>query len=437
MASQGVHSMNKRNKNLMQAVIAVNAFVTFPSAGLAAGFALIEQSVSGLGNSFAGASSISEDATTVYFNPAGMTQLSGNSFSFALHAVTPSAKFTDENSTASGGNGGDAGATETVPNIYFVTDISEKTKFGIGINAPFGLSTEYEADWVGRYHAVKSELMSLNINPAIAFEINKAWSFGFGANFMYIDADLTNALNFSALGLEDGFSSITGDSLGVGYNFGVLFAPTQDAKLGFSYRSKVKHKLEGRADFTLPSGADSIPTVPLPTIFADTNAWANVNLPESYAFSGYTKLSNRWALMGEITHTRWSRYQELVIETENPFLPAIVDENKWKNSYRYAVGANYMPNEQFTARVGFAFDEGAAPNAEYRSPRVPDHDRTWISLGMGYKHNAMSFDFAYAHLFIDDAYINRSATTAFASDLLNGKYELSVDIISAQFNYVF
>jgi len=461
----------KKQKLVLYPSIVCSVFAAIPSVSNAAGFAIIEQSVSGLGNAYAGASSIAEDASTVYFNPAGMTQLPGRHFTAAIHSIKPSAKFSNINSSiTTGGNGGDAGGTEIVPNIYFVTPISEKAKFGIGINAPFGLSTEYDNGWQGRYQSVKSTVTTLNINPSIGFSTDTNFSFGFGMNFQYMDAELTNALDFGAIcygaadqagvppsaacdplslkpqymlaadaqsDINDGYANISGDSWGMGYNFGMLFAPSNESRVGFSYRSKVKHKLGGDANFQIADTAADQTILLLRGInqaFQDTNATANITLPEQWALSSYHQLNKHWELLGEITFTKWSQVQELVIEFENPNKGASVEEIKFRNSYRYAIGTNYKPNDRLIFRLGFAFDEGAAPNATYRTPRVPDHDRTWLALGFGYHQNAISFDVGYAHLMIDDAYINRTGSQG---DTLNGKYELSVDILSAQFNYAF
>lgn len=457
--------MKKQQRSLFLTFASCSLAVSIPTAIQAAGFAIVEQNVSGLGNAYAGASSIATDASTVFFNPAGMTQLSGSDFSAALHTITPSAKFSNNNSDiTTGGDGGDAGGTEIVPNIYYTTPIGDETKFGVGINAPFGLSTEYDEGWRGRYHTIKSSVSSLNINPSIAFKTESPFSIGLGMNLQYLEAELTNALEFGAIcygaaaqttllsitdcnnaGLipqianvlpqsntNDGSAKIDGDSWALGYNFGVLFAPTNDARVGFAYRSKMKHTLEGTADFEMPNAASSNPV--LSGAFADTGATATITMPESWALSSYQKLASQWEMMGEITYTKWSRVQELVIEFDNVNKGPSEERLNFRNTYRYALGVNFKPDSHFTYRFGYAFDEGAAPNAIYRSPRVPDQDRTWLALGFGYKQNNLSFDLGYAHLFIEDSYINRESAT---QDTLNGKYEMSVDIFSAQFNYGF
>lgn len=118
----------------------------------AAGFALIEQGVSGLGNAYAGGAAAAQDATTIFYNPAGLTRLNKPEFIAAGHVIIPNAKFTNDGSTyvvsssypLNGNNGGNAGVTVFVPNLYYSHPVNEKFFFGLGINSPFGLQTEYD-----------------------------------------------------------------------------------------------------------------------------------------------------------------------------------------------------------------------------------------------------------------------------------------------------
>jgi len=130
------------------------AFLVMCGNAAASGFALIEQSASGMGNAFAGGAAIADDASTVFFNPAGMSRLEGKQIAIAAHAITPSAKYT---SSAGVPSGGDAGSTAVVPNGYFVMEMKPDLRFGLGVNAPFGLGTNYDPNWAGKQQAIKSE----------------------------------------------------------------------------------------------------------------------------------------------------------------------------------------------------------------------------------------------------------------------------------------
>ena len=199
--------MNNRLR-VFSGICASGLMVAFSIPSHAAGFALIEQSGSGMGNAFAGAAAVAEDASTIFFNPAGMTYLPDNQLVIAAHAVMPAVVFSNNGSHRSaltgglatrGGDGGDAGDLALLPNLYFTKSVSDRIRLGIGVNAPFGLKTEYDDGWVGRYQALKSELKTININPSIAFKANDMVSVGFGVSAMRTEATLTNAVDFGSL----------------------------------------------------------------------------------------------------------------------------------------------------------------------------------------------------------------------------------------------
>jgi long-chain fatty acid transport protein len=168
----------------------VSVWLANPAQG--AGFALIEQNASGLGNAYAGQAAVAEDASTIFFNPAGLTYVEGRQVVAAGHLIMPSAEFSDAGSTlAIRGDGGDAGVTAFVPNFYYAMDVTPDLKFGLGVNAPFGLTTEYDDTWAGQVQAIKSDLKTVNVNPALGWRVNDRLSLGFGLNWQYIEAELT------------------------------------------------------------------------------------------------------------------------------------------------------------------------------------------------------------------------------------------------------
>src|SRR5919108_4524022 len=163
----------------------------FTHQARASAFALQEQGVSGLGNAYAGAAAVAEDASTVWWNPAGMSKLPRGVHVLAGgHVIIPSTKFTNDGSTPAAasnpalvGNGEDAGETAFVPNLFFAMGLNPAWSIGLGINVPFGLATEYAPDWIGRFQGIESQVKTLNINPSMAFRISDAVSFGFGVSY--------------------------------------------------------------------------------------------------------------------------------------------------------------------------------------------------------------------------------------------------------------
>ncbi len=461
-----------RNRKLVQAlcVAGVAAATTMSGTAAASGFALVEQSVKQVGSAIAGGAASAEDATTIFFNPAGMMRLDGKQYVLAGHVVVPSSKFTGSattnpalpvggNAPISGGLGGDAGGPAFVPNFYYMRDLSETMKFGFGVNVPFGLTTDYDDGWVGRYHALKSELKTVNLNPSIAYRVNDKLSLGAGISAMFAEATLTNAVDYStscfglpgglaagcgAAGLAtpgspatDGAVSVNGDDWGFGLNLGLLYEVSAATRVGIAYRSSVEQKVEGTADFTAPTGlAPSAQLTALNAALADTAATAKVELPETVSLSVLHQLNSKWDLMADVTWTKWSRFDELRIQFANPLKADTVQPENWDDTYKYSVGVNYRHNNNWTWRGGVAFDQTPVPNAADRTPRIPDEDRTWLAVGFTYVASAsMTFDFAFAHLLVDDPAIN--TVDASFGHILSGTYEADVNIVSAQLTWSF
>ena len=413
------------------------SFVIFsaPVAAQAAGFALIEQSASGMGNAFAGGGAIAEDASTIFFNPAGMTYIQGTQLAGAIHLIKPSAEFNNNDSAAGagagpfpsrplGGSGGDAGDLSAVPNFYYKIDLNDNVKLGLGINAPFGLKTEYDKDWIGRFQAIKSELKTVNINPAIAFKLNDQLSVGAGLSAMWAQAELTSAVN---LVTSERTSKVKGNDWGFGFNLGAIYQATQDTRLSLAYRSKVEQHLDGDVKFSTSNG---------PTPNGDVTA--DITLPETFSVSAFSQLNDKWDLMGDLTWTRWSQFQELAVYRDGGSLLSKTTEN-WDNTLRYSVGASYHYTDAIKLRAGLAYDQEAV-NDQYRTARIPGNDRKWLSLGAGWQVTPTSkLDVGYAHLFISDASISdkqNTATLGRKGDLI-GNYDGSVDILSLQYTHNF
>lgn len=436
------------------AALAASSVLFAAGSAFASGFALKEQGVSGLGNAYAGAAATAEDASTIFYNPAGMARLRGNQAVGGATFIAPEAHFTNSGSTTpfgtalTGPNGGDAGQDALVPHAYLMWEVNSDLKLGLGITAPYGLVTGYDDNWVGRYHAVTSKLATVNIQPTISYKVNDQIAVGAGIQFQYIKATLTNALDFGticlgslpaatcgALGLSpqgaDGNIRLTGDDWGYGFTLGAMWEPTKQTRVGVGFRSMVKHTLEGDADFTVPTSATALTSTGR---FRDTSVSGNVETPESLSLSIVHDLNAQWSLLGDVTWTNWSRFKELRFRFGNPLQPESATPENWKDSYFFSVGASYRHDQNWTFRIGVAYDQTPVPNAD-RTARLPDNDRIWIALGASYAINAaMKIDAGYAHIFVDEGSISNLSST---SHRQNGFYNNQIDILGVGFSMKF
>ena len=404
----------------------------------AAGFALIEQSASGMGNAFAGAAATAEDASTIFYNPAGMSKLSGSQFAVAGHAIDLSLKFSNNGTSraagggaiplgpVSGDNGGQAGGTSFVPNLYVTHPINEQWTIGLGVNAPFGLKTEYDSTWVGRYQGIKSEITSYNINPAVSYKLTDTVALGAGVNYQHLKATLTNAV-MTGVATPDAFATLDADDDAWGWNLGLLAQITPETRVGVSYRSQLKYTLSGTTSAAIPGG---------PTVLPTTNVTSDVTLPDMASLSVMHKLNDQWDLLGDATFTRWSKLDTLNVMTSSGTLDTL--RFKFDDTWRVSLGANYHYNERWTIKGGVAWDQTPVQD-QYRTVRLPDNDRKWLSFGAKYKISQNgAIDFGYTHLFISTASINNTKVgSGGLTTTVVGSYEGSIDILSVQYSQAF
>lgn len=449
----------KKSKIKISYLVLALSLAGVSSYSYSSGFALIENSASGQGNAFAGAAAAAEDASTIWFNPAGMMKIADDQIIIAGHYISPKSSFTNGNSvdafgTPLSGPDDDGGIEAFVANFYWMMGVADNMKVGVGVTTPFGLTTLYDDTWKGRYHAVESDLKTININPSIAYQVNEKFSIGGGINLMLADVTFTTAVDLGALCYAfstpsscnasgnspqgaDGFSDLTADNfsdLSWGLNLGLMYDFTPATRVGVAWRSETKIKVKGDAKFKVPASAAFATAAGL---FMDTGINAEVTLPQSFSVSLAHEI-NQWKWLADITWTGWSSFDELRIKYDNPNQPDSVTTENWNDTFRYSIGADYTLSNIWTVRGGLAYDETPIPDAEHRTPRIPGNSRTWLSLGATYNINtAFIVDVGYSHLFIDDTPINNTVESSIPTlaATLNGTYTASVDILSAQLRW--
>lgn len=408
-------------KNLVSLAVGA-ALGGMVSSAMSAGFAIGVQSGSGTGNAFAGGAAAADDASVAWSNPAAMTLIPGKQIAGALHIINPSFKFENTGSTAVGlpgsnPDGGDGGDLTFIPAGFFTWALNPNLSFGLSVNAPFGLKTEYDAGWRGRFTAIKSEVKTVNINPTVAFKVSNTVSIGGGLSVQKLEAELTNQ---SAAGL----ATLKADDIGYGFNVGALFQLTPSTRMGATYRSKIKYELEGNATFANVAALNG-------------SVRADLDVPDSFSFSVFSAISPTWELMGDVTWTGWGSVKQLqVIRTDGAGAGTTLTtlQFNWDDVWRYSVGANYKLSPQTKLRFGVAFDESPTNDVD-RTARLPDQDRKWVAFGVQWKPSKTSIlDVGYAHEFIKDASINNSQG---AAGTVVGKFESKVDIISLQYSMSF
>ncbi|NAO28860.1 transporter [Pseudomonas syringae pv. dysoxyli] len=412
------------------------AVVIVSAPVFAGGFALNEQSISGMGTGFAGRSSSAEDASTVYGNPAGMSLLTREQVSVGAATLFAKTEISQTQSTFGGKQDGDMVPVTTVPMGYYVKPIDDHWAFGVGFYVPFGLMTDYGSGFAGRYYANKSEVTTLTFQPTISYAFNDNVSIGFGPTINRISGELTSMVpNPLSPGRGDGKIKSTGDDTAIGFNAGVLVQATDRTRLGLTYHSKVSYHLDD-AKTKLTNGIFSV----LGVSGQSYDASLDLDTPESLDVSVTHQLNSDWTLYVGSTWTRWSRFKDITIENSGlpvalrSSLATVTEEENWHDTWAHAVGASYRLNSQWVFRAGFSVDQAPTNNTN-RSPRIPTGDRTIISFGAGWTPvDSFTIDLAYSYLQEDSAKVNNSST---ARGVYNSKYKNSANGLGTSVTYRF
>jgi long-chain fatty acid transport protein len=418
-----------------------------------AGYSVSQESVSGAGVAYSGGTAAGTDASIIWSNPAAMTLFDRSQIVFGAHFLSPDVDYDEINSTLGntrliGGEGGQGGVDIAIPHLYGLWSYSPDLKFGIGINTPYGLRTDYNVGWIGRYNELTTALTTFNVNPALGYRINNKISIGGGFNVSYARARLTQAIDFGSicvaalgavacngLGLapqqNDGIGEFRGSDIDWGYNLGVLYEWSPRTRFGASFRSKQEYEFDGDGVFGVPAAAQAILAAGQ---FVGQRANAKLPIPPSASLSAYHDVNGRWAVMADVTWTGWSTFEEVRINFAFPSQPANVIRTEWNNVFRVAGGATYAWNEQLMLRSGLAFDESPISTA-FRGPGIPDSDRIIIAVGAGYKlREGLTIDAGYQHLFFSDGFSNRISPTG---SVTRGVFKVDVDVFTMGATWTF
>ena len=464
-------------RHRVAAAVAGTLLALGATQAFATGMQLNEQSASSIGNAFAGGAAFTDDISAMWWNPAVLSKFERAQFIQGLHVVVPSIKFRNEASVPAfnqplGGDGGDAGGWNFIPNLYVSMPINNQFAFGLGIGGPFGTKTQYSDGWLGRYQALTSEILTINVNPAFSWKVTPEFSVGAGVNFQYIDGKFTSNVNYSGaliqaaqiaglppatIGLVaqatpglDSKGTITADDTAWGWNIGAAWDVTPQWRLAAAYRSEIKYDLTGNADFNNPT-ISLAPTTP-PQLAATINALAaavnasrlsgrsitsEITLPQIANLSAVWRVNPQWEVMADAQWTGWSSITDLTFyNTDGSVLQGIPLE--WDDTWKFAVGTSYRYNDQWKARFGVAFDQ--TPVTTHPTARLPDSDRWWFAVGGEYRWTPQwKFDAGLVYINGDKANFDQQFSAAEAASLgqIRGSYDASVWILSAQAVYSF
>lgn len=465
----------------------------------AEGYKLLEQSVSSMGNAYAGRGAQITDATLVYSNPAALTQLQGAHFSGGLNLIHARTNYSDVTATSARGQsveGRDSGKvllTEVVPFAFYSNQLSDDLSWGIGFYVPFGLSSDYQQDWAGRYFADETAVQVISLQPAMGYKLNNWLSVGAGISLNRAEGTLSKYKDHSGLcelgtginqvvGMDvynsaycDSHYEVAGNDISWGYTLGLHAEPVKGTRLALVYHSAVRYTLKGDSEITntpitaATAGNNSglIAIAPgLPMLDTSTGKFASRDLmveksklalttPASLALSLDQQLNRQLSVQASVSWTGWSKFRsiDIISDDANPSISITTSTalqgdgyigyipEYWHDSWSAAVGATYQYSPDLTLRAGVAYDENPISTAN-KTARIPTSDRIWLSSGLTMQLSAhCSIDLAYGYMLMDDVRINEFEYDTQGNQLglanVQATYSNKAHLFALQYNHRF
>lgn len=408
------------------AVLLVFTVLCATSTAYGSGFGIFTQGASALGQADAVVAH-TDEPSAIFFNPALINNLPGTQMELGTTLIFPFREFKSDLT------GSTSKMEDKVyyPSTFFIShSFNDKVSAGLGVFDPFGLGTEWDEDWEGRYIATKSKVETYTINPVVSYRLTPRVSFAAGVDFLWLDATLEKKLNLGLFGLPlpDAGQKFSGDGRGIGYNLGILVNISDNISLGGSYRSEIDVDIDGSASFNLPSPG-------LSGLFPNTGGETDITLPQQ-VFAGISYMaSDQLTLEAGLRWEDWSSYKELRIDLDPPAADPPPDPKDWHATYAVNIGAKYTVNEVVSLLAGYLYGENPVPDSTFE-PSIPDSDCHLFCVGTDMKFRKFKLAMSYAYQLQEER--DKNNTVGVKEGLpANGRYDSELHLLGVSLVYRF
>ncbi len=420
---------------------AINAF--------ASGYGVFTQGASGLGQANAVVAHTT-GPSSLYFNPALINDLPGRQVEVGTTAIYADReiKLDSTGQTEDADNGWNFPST-----FYYTHEANEKITAGIGAFFPFGLSSEWDNDYEGRYIGTKGELFSMNINPAVSWRVNERLHLAGGLDFVYIDADLRAMINQTGVtflvnqpglpdfgvtpgeDLPDIEQKLEGDGWGMGFNLGALYKVTDRVSVGAAYRSEVD------VDFDYAKMKFNGVDPRLGLLFPESDADVDITLPAQFVAGVAFQATNDLVVEVGCRWEDWDSTDDLTADLQRPFLftqSSIIIPRDWRSTWAYNIGGQYRINDTIALNAGYLYGENPVPASTFE-PIIPDSDSHLFTIGtdLNFGQWTISGAFGYEHHDDRNKSNDRSDPLGSSPSSANGKYSSSLYLVGLSLGYKF
>ncbi len=427
-----------RRSTCVLKISSVFAGIGLTSFAYAAAFQINELSPTIQATGLSDAATAWGDISGMAFNPATLGTIQNPDIYAASSIIIPNVGYQNATSTLPTDNPGTVTAqnnispTALVPSLYAGLPLPNELhniKVGLGVDAPFGLETNYDSNWVGQFNALESKVEVINVFPTIAYQITPNLDVGASVEFERIAATYSNNTNF--FGYPTGTSTLTGNAWSTGFSVGALYKAPTNTTLGVDYHSQVSEDIDGNAN----------------TVLGNLPASVNIKLPATVNLGISQEITPKFTLMAGALWTQWDSVPSIDVNLASLSIADInlADDSilNYSNAWLFSLGGSYQLTPKLKAMAGMAYDE-TPTNNQYRDARIPDTNRQWLTIGLNYAATQHLNVFGtYEHIFMNDQSINSTEPGTSINGISLGPSQVAADyqgyanIVAAGVNYVF
>ncbi|SNB47743.1 OmpP1/FadL family transporter [Geobacter sp. DSM 9736] len=409
-------------RNLKRLGPALIMFIAGTTTAHGSGFAIFTQGASALGKGNA-AVAHADDPSAIFYNPALINKLKGTQISIGTTALISSRRFKSSET----GRITESEKTFFPSTLYVTHAVNNELSAGLGVFSPFGLGTDWDGNWEGRFISTVSEMQTFTINPVVSYRVLPNVSVAAGPDFLFLDATLEKKVKLSPL--PDASQKFEGDGTGIGYNIGISYDVTPDISLGASYRSEIEVDVEGDASFLVPAGVPQIVAAQLANSRGTTSFTLPRQVQGGISYRGIPALQ----LEAGIRWEGWSSFKQLQVLLHDG--RSMTTIRNWKDTFSYNIGGRYQLSERTALLAGYLYGGTPVPEDTF-DPSIPDAPTHVFSAGTDLDYNKFKISLAYAYQMLEGRNKNNSIgdaappTPTSAVDRANGKYETGLHMLA-------
>lgn len=401
----------------------------------AGGIGLYEIGTPDVGLASAGYAARAQDAATVATNPAGMTRLEKSEFMGGFQALYGDVGFSpNANTTVAGGDGGTSVGFLPGASAFYVHNMSEDLRLGIGLFSNFGLAYEYDSGWVGRYYTTKGALVGLSFMPTIAYRINEQFSVGGGINCMYGIFSSEAAVNNLGPNAEDGRLKVEDETFGFGANIGLLYELSEATRFGVTYSSEVDLDFDDVPEF---KNVGPLMTAALNRAgLIDNSLNLDFTVPQMVMTSFYHAVDQKTAILGNVGWQDWSEFGKIGIQIDSEDPTSLTANRDYDDTWHAALGFQHRCCDPWLLSFGIAYDSSMMDSGN-RTPDTPVSDAWRYGAGANFQYSE-NVDLGVGYTLMWLGGMNMDQERGLLSGRLSGKYKNSaIHFLACNIRWVF